>query len=85
MPIVTKNGTAVQGKANSFVLGPAVIHTHTAGAHVENAENAQDEEARNPLPIDDRKDTIDVATDPKDDNALATTSSAHHPRPRLHI
>jgi hypothetical protein len=41
---------------------------------VENAENAQEEEARNPLPINDRKDTIDVATDPKDDNALATTS-----------
>jgi len=59
---VTKNGTAVQGKANSFVLGPAVIHTHTAGAHVENAENAQDEEARNPLPIDDRKDTLDDAS-----------------------
>ena len=56
-----------------------------AGAHVENAENAQEEEARNPLPIDDRKDTLDVATDPKDDNALATTSSAHLPRPRPHI
>ena len=56
-----------------------------AGAHVENAENAPEEEARNPLPIDDRKDTLDVATDPKDDNALATTSIAHRPRPRLHI
>ena len=31
-----------------------------AGAHVENAENAQEEEARNPLPIDDRKDTLAV-------------------------
>ena len=29
---------------------------------MENAENAQDEEARNPLPIDDRKDTLDDAS-----------------------
>ena len=54
-----------------------------AGAHVENAENAQEEEARNPVPIDDRKDTLDVATDPKDDHELAATYSDHHPRPRL--
>ena len=56
-----------------------------AGAHVENAENAQEEEARNPVPIDDRKDTLDVATDPKDDHELAATYSDHHPRPRLHL
>ena len=70
----------------AVALPSAVTRLQTqAGVHVENAENAQEEEARNPLPIDDRKDTLDVATDPKDDNALATTSSAHHPRPRLHL
>jgi hypothetical protein len=69
-----------------FLISPHNPSVPTqAGAHVENAENAQEEEARNPLPIDDRKDTLDVATDPKDDNALAATSSAHHPRPRLHL
>jgi hypothetical protein len=51
---------------------------------VENAENAQ-EEARNPLPIDDRKDALDDAADPKDDNALAATDSAYYYRPRLHL
>jgi tetratricopeptide (TPR) repeat protein len=56
-----------------------------AGDHVENAENAQEEEARNPVPIDDRNDTLDVATDPKDDHALAATYSDHHLRPRLHL
>ena len=69
-----------------FLISPHNPSVPTqAGAHEENAENAQEEEARNPLPIDDRKDTLDVATDPKDDNALAATSSAHHPRPRLHL
>ncbi len=29
--------------------------------------------------------TLDVATDPKDVNTLAATSSAHHPRPRLQL
>ena len=37
---------------------------------MEIAENAQEEESRNPLPIDDRKNVLDDATDPKDDNAL---------------
>jgi hypothetical protein len=32
---------------------------------VEIAENAQEEESRNPLPIDDRKNVLDDATDPK--------------------
>jgi hypothetical protein len=36
-------------------------------------------------PIDNRKDKLDVATDPKDDNALAATSSANHPQSRLHL
>ena len=31
---------------------------------MENAENAQEEKARNPLPIDDRKDAHDDASDP---------------------
>jgi hypothetical protein len=47
---------------------------------VENAENDQEEEARNLLPIDDRKDTLDVATDPKDNSSsrrVAGIFSAH--------
>ena len=55
-----------------------------AGAHVENAENAQEEEASNAVPIDDRKRGKTHSTSPptpRMTTLLAATYSDHQPRP----
>jgi hypothetical protein len=67
--IDTDNDYTIDDTATAHLLFLIPPHNPSvptqAGAHVENAENAQEEEARNPLPIDDRKDTLDVAHQPQ--------------------